>query len=82
MELAIPLMALLIIVVFGFVLEPIIRARRDHVEVDTVIVPDLPDFVAMTEEVPAEDEESDRTHAEPTTPHSSMTESGPLEGSS
>lgn len=80
MELAIPLMALLIIVVFGFVLEPIIRARRDHVEVDTVIIPDLPDFVAMTEDDPAEEDETDVPHPEPTT-RSSMTESGPLEGS-
>ncbi len=79
MELAIPLMALLIIVVFGFVLEPIIRARRDHVEVDTVIIPDLPDFIAMTADDTPE-EESEAVHPEPTN-RSSMTESGPLEGS-
>lgn len=57
MTLAIALMVLLIVVVFGFVLEPIIRARRDRVEVDTVVIPDLPDFVALVEDADAEEEQ-------------------------
>lgn len=50
-------MVLLIVVVFGFVLEPIIRAKRDRVEVDTVVIPDLPDFVALVEDAEAEEDQ-------------------------
>jgi hypothetical protein len=39
----------LVVVVFGFVLEPIIRGRSDHVEPDAVAIPDALDAVALEE---------------------------------
>lgn len=38
----------LVVVVFGFVLEPIMRGRSDHVEPDAVAIPDAVDAVELS----------------------------------
>ena len=48
------MLILIVLVVFGFVLEPILRARRDQVTIDSAALPErLPDFLL-------EDEDEDR----------------------
>lgn len=49
------LLLIILLVVFGFVLEPILRARRDQVTIDSASLPErLPDFLLD------EDEDEDR----------------------
>lgn len=43
----------LVVVVFGFVLEPILRGRADRTELDSVSIPDTLDAVELDEGEPA-----------------------------
>lgn len=53
MTVSVLVMILLIVVVFGFVLEPVIRGRRDRVEIDAAELPEpLPDFLLTLEDEP------------------------------
>lgn len=55
MTVSILVMILLIIVVFGFVLEPVIRGRRDRVEIDAAELPEpLPDFLRSKHDQPVQ----------------------------
>ncbi len=57
MTLTIILMVVLAIVVLAFVLEPVIRARMDRVEVNAVTHPDpVPDFRQLLEQQGREDQ--------------------------
>lgn len=48
MWLTILVTVVLVVVVFGFVLEPIIRGRSDHVAPDAVAIPDTVDAVELS----------------------------------
>ena len=50
MWLTILVTVVLVIVVFGFVLEPIIRGRSDHVEPDAIAIPDALHAVELSDE--------------------------------
>jgi hypothetical protein len=49
MWLTILITVVLVVVVFGFVLEPIIRGRPDHVEPDAIAIPDALDAVELSD---------------------------------
>jgi hypothetical protein len=45
------LLVIILLVVFGFVLEPVLRARRDQVTLDSAALPErLPDFLLDDDE--------------------------------
>lgn len=68
MLVSIAVMLLLIIVVFAFVLEPVLRARQDRSEFDeneVIVIPDFRMYLENSEGAPLEDNELEESESDP-----------------
>lgn len=82
MTLSLIIMAVLVIVVFGFVLEPILRARRDPTILGTVELPESVSPNAAADGGSAEAVGTGTGDERPATPGRTVTEPSHAEGSS
>lgn len=68
MLVSIAVMLLLIIVVFAFVLEPVLRARQDRSEYDekeVIVIPDFRMYLEYSEGAPLEEGETEESESDP-----------------